>query len=246
MIDLHCHILPGVDDGAQTSEQAIQMARMAVRAGVRTIAATPHTNIVRMFENYASAALTQRFAAFRTLLREQNIPLELVAGAEIFFDGDVSGMLRRGAVPTLGGSQYPLVEFAFHDRPARVLDGLQSLLDAGYTPVIAHPERYRFVQRDPMLLTAFADMGCVLQVNKGSPLGRFGPAPLRASRYMLEQGLVHLVASDAHSEIERTPYLADARDFLSDAYGDGCPRLLLERNPRHILNDEPVESVFDL
>ena len=246
MIDLHCHILPGVDDGAQTPEQALDMARLAVDAGVATIAATPHTNIARMFENYASDELDARFTALRTLLKQQNIPLEIVTGAEIYFDGDVADMLRRGTVPTLGGTRYPLVEFSFHDRPSRVLDGLESLLDAGYTPIIAHPERYRFVQRDPGgLLPVFADMGCVLQINRGSPLGRFGEGALRVSRRMLEIGLVHLVASDAHSDTASTPWLADIRAFLRDTYGDGCPELLLERNPAHILRDEPVESVFD-
>lgn len=246
MIDLHCHILPGVDDGAQTAEQALEMARLAVRAGVKTIAATPHTNIARMFENYVSDELDACFAALRALLQQEHIPLELVTGAEIYFDGDVAGMLQRGMVPTLGGTRYPLVEFSFHDRPSRVLDGLKSLLDAGYTPIIAHPERYRFVQRDPGgLLPVFADMGCVLQVNKGSPLGRFGENAMRVSRWMLETGLVHLIASDAHSETARTPWLADIHAFLRDVYGDGCPELLLEYNPMHILRDEPVESVFD-
>ncbi|HIV68491.1 MAG TPA: hypothetical protein IAA32_06460 [Candidatus Butyricicoccus stercorigallinarum] len=246
MIDLHCHILPGVDDGAQTEQQALEMARMAVRAGVHTVAATPHTNIAGVFENYASDELDARFDAFRALLRRENVPLRLVTGAEIYADGDLVDLLQRGRVPTLGGTRYPLVEFSFHDRPARVLRVLQELLDAGYTPVIAHPERYVFVQRDPRgLVPLFADMGCVLQINKGSPLGRFGDSCLRVSRWMLERGLVHLAASDAHRDHMRTPWLADIRAFLYDVYGDGCPQLLLERNPAHILRDEPVEDAFD-
>lgn len=246
MIDLHCHIIPGIDDGAQSQEQALKMARLAVQSGVKTIAATPHTNLLHMFENYVSEELDAHFDAFRALLRQENIPLEIVTGGEIYFDGDVADMLRRGTVRTLGGSRYPLVEFSFRDRPMRVLDGLQSLLDAGYTPVIAHPERYIFVQHDPTgLLPIFADMGCVLQVNKGSPLGKFGETAQRVSRWMLETGLVHIIASDAHSDTVRTTWLADIRHFLRDVYGNGCPELLLERNPAHILRDEPVESVFD-
>lgn len=246
MIDLHCHIIPGIDDGAETLEQSLQMARMAVRSGVKTIAATPHTNIVRIFENYVSDELDAHINAFRDALHRAHIPLQIVSGAEIYYDGNVVDMLQRGALRTINGSRYPLVEFSFHDRPSRVMDGLLALIDAGYTPIIAHPERYRFVQRDPVgLLRAFAEMGCVLQINKGSPLGRFGSEPHRVSRWMLEQGLVHVVASDAHSDVRRTPYLADIREFLSDTYGDGCPQLLLEINPAHILHNEPVEAVFE-
>ncbi|HBI64743.1 MAG TPA: hypothetical protein DDX51_06455 [Clostridiales bacterium] len=247
MIDLHCHILPNADDGSQSPAQSLRMARMAVRAGVTVMAATPHTNIPRIFENYASEELDARFDELRALLRQAGIPLDVRRGAEIFCDGDVADLLRRGAVSTLDGTRYPLVEFSFHDRPMRVLSVLQDLLDAGCCPVIAHPERYRFVQRDPDgLLPIFAEMGCVLQMNKGSPLGRFGPAVQRTALRMLDQGLVHIVASDAHSDLQRTPWLADCYDFLQEHYGSGCPHLLLERNPAHILNDEPVESVFDI
>lgn len=246
MIDLHCHILPGLDDGARTQEQSVQMARMAAESGVRIIAATPHTNLHGIFENYASPTLDQIFAALQQRLLREQIPIELVIGAEIFCNGNVSDLLRRGTLRTLGGTRYPLVEFAFSDHPDHVFRQLRQLLDAGYIPIVAHPERYYFVQHDRHLLWDFAEMGCVLQVNKGSPLGRFGSAPRRISHYMLERGLVHILASDAHSDTARTPYLADVRRFLMDFCGDGCPQLLLERNPAHILHDEPVESVFDL
>ena len=246
MIDLHCHILPGVDDGAQTNEQALAMAKMAVKSGVKTIVATPHTNIAHTFENYASPELNARFDAFRQLLHEENIPLTIVKGAEIYCDGDVVSMLQRGIIPTINHTKYPLVEFSFKDEVSHVVDSLQHLLDAGYIPIIAHPERYTFVQHDPQgLLPFFADMGCILQINKGSPLGHFGTRAHRVSNWMLEQGLVHIVASDGHRDTQRTPYLADVYDFLQDYYGQGCPELLLQINPMRVLQNEPVESVFE-
>ena len=244
MVDIHCHILPGVDDGSQSVEQSLRMAQLAVRSGVTAIVATPHTNIVRMFENYNSYRLSARFRTLKKALEKADIPLDIVKGAEIYFDGDVASMLKKGKISTINDSRYPLVEFSFSDHVPRVIASLNSLIDAGYTPIVAHPERYHFIHHDVSLLRTFIDMGCVLQINKGSPLGRFGDMPQKVSRWMLDQGLVHAVASDAHSEIQRTPNFNSIYDFLYDAYGDGCPRLLLDINPEHIINDEPIESVL--
>lgn len=240
MIDLHTHILPGVDDGAPDLETSVLMAAVAAESGVTHLVATPHSNQRGAFENYASPALQVRFDCLCAAVREAGIPLELSLGMEIFGTGDVLQLLHDGRLLTLGGGRYLLIEFGFHEDPLRIERLLDALLAAGYWPVVAHPERYYGLQRMPNYLFDWANRGIVLQVNKGSLFGRFGRGAQALAAAMLERGLVGCVASDAHGPDVRTPDLAGAWDYLAERYSEELARCLLEDNPGRILRSEPL------
>lgn len=240
MIDLHTHILPGLDDGSPDLDTSVLMAAVAAESGVTHLVATPHSNQRGAFENYASPELHVRFECLREAVREAGLPLELSLGMEIFGTGDVPRLLRDGRLLTLGGGRYLLIEFGFHEDPLRIERLLDALLAAGYLPVVAHPERYYGLQRMPNYLFDWVNRGIVLQVNKGSLFGRFGRGAQALAGAMLAHGLVGCIASDAHSPDVRTPDLSGAWDYLAERYSEELAQRLLEDNPARILRSEPL------
>ena len=234
MIDLHSHILPEQDDGARNLQDSLAMARMAVDSGVTAMAATPHCISDRSREVYGAWQL------LREALEESRIPLRLLLGMEIFGTPDTARMLKEGRLFTLNGSRYPLVEFSFYSDGTEESRILRDLCNAGYRPLVAHPERYRYIQEDPRILNRWHRMGCLLQVNKGSLLGRFGPAAQETAMELLDRGFVAAVASDAHSARVRTPWMGDVERMLSETVSQRCAQTLLEENPRKILKNEDI------
>lgn len=237
MIDLHSHILPDLDDGSQSLQESLAMARMAVDSGVTVMAATPHCTDDRAREVYASWKL------LRQALKECRIPLRLFPGMEIFGTEQTLRLLQEGKLFTLNGSRYPLIEFSFHSDGNQETRILHSLCKVGLRPIVAHPERYAYVQYDPELINRWCRMGCLMQVNRGSLLGRFGTRPREMAQELVERNLVSIVASDAHSPKVRTPWMEDVRNFLSQEYSPACARSLLLENPRRILKDDPLPPV---
>lgn len=234
MMDLHSHILPGQDDGAQSLEQSLSMARMAVDSGVSVMAATPHCT---------EEADMQTRAVWEMLaeaLQENGIPLRLCPGMEIFGTPDTARLLREGRLLTLNDSRYPLIEFSFHTDGSLETRILKSVIRAGYRPVVAHPERYRCIQRDPGLANAWKRMGCLFQINRGSLLGRFGEAARTVAFELVGHGFASAVASDAHSSRIRTPWMRDVAELLSWEFSEEVARLLLREAPGAILNNEEL------
>lgn len=237
MIDLHSHILPELDDGSQSLQESLAMARMAVESGVTVMAATPHCADGRAREVYESWKL------LRQALKESGIPLRLFPGMEIFGTEDTLRLLREGNLFTLNGSRYPLIEFSFHsdgDHETRIL---HSLCKAGLRPVVAHPERYSYVQYNPELINRWYRMGCLMQINRGSLLGRFGPRPQEMAAQLIERHFAAIVASDAHSTRMRTPWMEDVKTLLTQEFSPACARRLLLVNPSKILKNDPIPPV---
>lgn len=240
MIDLHCHILPGIDDGAANMEEALEMARMAVGSGVKAIAATPHCNIPNVYENYRGLELLERVEHFKLELAKKHIPLEVYPGMEAYATEELPELLKDGKLLPLADSRYLLMEFSFEEDPEWVEILLEAVLNQGYIPLIAHPERYGFVRRRPNLAYRYVQMGCALQMNKGSILGRFGRGIQELSMKLLDSRLIACVASDAHSSEVRTPHMREVREYLDKTFGRGCSQLLLMDNPERILKNEDV------
>ena len=234
MIDLHSHILPELDDGSQSLEESLAMARMAVQSGVTVMVATPHCMDDRAQQVYAAWRL------LREALRDTEIPLKLYLGMEIFWTADTVRLLRAGRLFPLNGSQYPLIEFSFRSTGEEETQILYQVLRAGYRPLVAHPERYGYVRENPELINLWTKMGCLLQVNRGSLLGRFGPGAQRMAAELVERGFVTAVATDAHSPRVRTPWMKDIQTLLSQEYSPQLARKLLLQNPQHILRNEPL------
>lgn len=237
MIDLHSHILPDLDDGSQSLQESLAMARMAVESGVTAMAATPHCTDARAEEVYKTWKL------LRQALRENKIPLKLFPGMEIYGTENTLQLLQEGKLFTLNGSRYPLIEFSFHSSGDRETRILRSLCKAGLRPVVAHPERYSYVQYDPEIINRWQRMGCLLQINRGSLLGRFGTRAQEIAVELVERNFAAVVASDAHSPQMRTPWMEDIRNLLSREFSPACARTLLLDNPRRILKDDPIAPV---
>ena len=240
MIDIHTHILPGLDDGSQTLSDSLEMAELALESGVDTIIATPHSNQLGRFENFDLVHLKHVFSQLQQALQEVGIPLTLHLGMEIFASEDLCQKIQAGALLSLNRSRYYLVEFAFDEAPEFIGDILDGMLSVGAIPVIAHPERYFCVQDTPELLYEFREMGAVLQINKGSVFGRFGEEAERTTRFLLENRLAGCVASDAHGADYRTTDMRPVRQFLEERYGEAYAQLLLKVNPRRILEDRQI------
>lgn len=245
MTDIHCHILPSADDGASDMAEALAMARLAEDCGVKTIVATPHCGVPEADrDNFVSRELYDRFVEFRDAMAAAGLGIKLKAGAEIFCTEETPRLLREGKLLTLASSDYLLTEFYF-DMPGAYMDHMLARLAAeGVRPVVAHPERYEAVQRQPEIAEGWALKGYVLQMNKGSVLGRFGRAAAHASFHLLRRGMFHLTASDAHSAHSRTPDMTELRFFLEDYFSEEYARDLMVENPRRILENKPVLEPF--
>ena len=240
MIDIHSHILPGIDDGAPDMDTALAMAEMAVESGVTAIVATPHCNVPGRFENYWDFQLRRQYNEFQQALQAAEIPLTVFSGMEVFGTPDTPGLLGKGKLTTLGGSRYLLIEFPFVGYARQATELLREIGAMGYRPVVAHPERYRFTQENPEILNLWLDLGCLMQLNKGSLLGRFGRTAQALALSMLNRGFAGAVASDAHASTVRTTWMLDIWDFLCDETSEDTARLLLEENPRRILGDGDI------
>ena len=186
MIDLHCHLLPAMDDGPQDLAAALAMARIACADGLAVAACTPHI-LPGLYDNTGP---TIRAAVWRLAdaLREAELPLELVAGADIHIGPDLLAGLNNGRLPTIGGSRYLLLEPPHHVVPPRLETGVFSLMTAGYFPIITHPERLSWIESHYDLLERLTKVGVWMQVTAGSLCGRFGRRPLYWAERMLEEG----------------------------------------------------------
>lgn len=240
MIDVHCHIIPGVDDGSQSLDESLAMADIAARSGVNILVATPHANQMGRFENFYSKELVDRFRELKYCIAREGIPLQLLLGMEIFASWDMDRKIRERKLIGLNGTRYYLVEWDFDEDPENIYQFLQMILKEGKVPLIAHPERYFCVQENPDLVRSWREMGCLAQINKGSIFGRFGSDSEQTANELLEEGLVYCLGSDAHGPRMRTPFMADGRDFLTDMYGDQIAEKLMRTNALKLLKDKPV------
>jgi protein-tyrosine phosphatase len=232
VIDLHTHILPGIDDGARTLDDALEMARALVADGVTAVAATPH---VRDDYPTSADAMLQAVDGLRRALEEEGIALTLLPGAELAVDRIPrldEHELRR--LTLAGSGHYVLVETPYHGWPPELAEQLLELRFAGFTPVLAHPERNAEVQGAPSLLAPFVHGGTLVQVTAASLDGRLGAGPRETAFHLVETGHAHMVASDAHTPDVRAVGMRSAADALGGAalaewLTSDLPRALVER-----------------
>lgn len=237
MIDIHTHILPGMDDGAESMEASLIMAEMSLRSGVDTLIVTPHSNVEGVFDNYYDDAYIQCFRSFERALRERRLPLNIVPGMEIYASEGVPELLRQGRLITLNHSRYLLIEFNFYEDPGFIEYMLTEILENGYCPIVAHPERYHLVQKHTDIVCRWMELGASLQVNKGSILGSFGYRSRETAYYLLEHNLVSFIASDAHNINRRTADLAEVYHFIRRVCGTEYAHILFYENPKRLLKN---------
>lgn len=241
MIDLHCHILPGIDDGAVDLAMALEMARMAAGDGIRTIACTPHI-YPGLYDNQA-AGIRRAIASLQAELDAAGIGLRLVEGADVHLDPGLVQGLREGRVPTLAGSRYLLLEPPHHVAPPRFEESVFALMAAGVVPVITHPERLSWIEHDFALFQRLVSRGVLMQVTAGALTGRFGKRPRYWSERFVGEGMTHLLATDAHHPRRRPPLLAEAREAAARLVGAQEATHLVETRPRGIVDDLPPHEL---
>ena len=234
-IDIHAHFLPGLDDGPRTPEIAQQMAIAAYTAGTMAAIATPHCSFRYPFDvDQASQRLDQM---------EAQLPdgFALFGGCELQLnDESVRLFLADPKRYSLNASRYVLVEFLPQSAPQSVEHVLGMFLDRGHVPVLAHPERYPFLQNQRERLLGWAQRGCLLQVTADSLSGRMGRRCAAAATSMVEEGLAHFVASDAHDPSKRPPHLLEAFRRVAELAGTARAADLFTYNPLALLNDEAI------
>ncbi len=241
MIDLHCHLLPGIDDGAPDEAASLAMARIAVTDGIRTTACTPHI-YPGLYENDA-AGIATRVASLRRRLADEGIELELTIGADAHLTPELLGRLKAGTAPTLAGGRYFLLEPPHHVAPPRFSESMFEFVSAGYVPVLTHPERLTWIKAHYATFVALVKSGVWMQVTAGSLTGRFGEGAKYFAEKMLDDGLVHLLATDAHGIHHRAPLLAEGSKAAEKWVGaEEAQRLVVDR-PKAILEHVPPREI---
>lgn len=236
LCDLHSHVLPGADDGASTTEYALQMLQNAAASDVQVLAVTPHCN--GPYENYLTCALTERFAQLQQAAKD--IPVQLVLGAEVRVDAHLPALLADKKIPTLNAGRYLLTEFSADTKPEGFTDALQDIVRLGYIPLVAHPERYDAVCSAPQIVASWLELGCHLQLTGGSITGQYGKTVARTAAYLLQQDFVACIASDAHGIHRRSNFLLDVYDHLCVQYSKQYARCMLYENPMRICSDDDL------
>lgn len=241
MIDLHCHILPGIDDGAPDLAVSLAMAKAAAAQGIEIVACTPHI-LPGLYHN-TGPAIRQAIVALQQALDAEAIPLVLVAGADVHICPDFLAGLRSGRLLSLVDSRYVLVEPPHHTAPPRLEDFLFNLVVAGYVPVLTHPERLSWLPSRYDAIKKMIRAGVWIQVTAGSFTGAFGRNPLYWAERMLDEGCVHLIASDAHDAERRPPDLAKGREAVAKRVGAAEAERLVLTRPMGILKDQAPSSL---
>jgi len=239
LIDVHFHCLPELDDGPPNWEESVALCRAAAAEGTRTLVATPHV-LRDGWLNENAAVRDQLILKLNTLLGGSP---SVLAGCEYAFSSDTIELLERGAagpLTTLNRGRYLLVEFLPGALPPATDSILHELSLMDFTPVIAHPERNRLFSANPGRLEKLVERGAVVQITAGSLLGDFGYGPYEACEKFFRRGLVHLIASDAHSVARRPPRLAAAREAVVRLWGSEAEAGLFEANPSALLRSEPL------
>jgi protein-tyrosine phosphatase len=238
IVDCHCHLLPEIDDGPGSLRDALKLASLAVEEGITDAICTPH--VVPGVYNNTTEAVRIAVAAFQCELSRAAIPLTLHTGAEIRITGDVETRLKRGEIPTLAEGRYVLLEPPADVRLPRLDAYFGALIEAGYLPIVAHPERLLWAGRHIEEIIGYVGLGAHLQVTAGSLVGFFGREALRLARWLLETGAVGLIASDAHHASRRPHLLGDARRLVEALVGWREAERIFVANPQAVLAGHPL------
>ncbi|MEP7343001.1 MAG: CpsB/CapC family capsule biosynthesis tyrosine phosphatase [Acidobacteriota bacterium] len=234
MVDIHCHILPETDDGATSLEESVAMCRAAAADGIKTIIATPH-----MFDGVNTTP--EKDAILRRIKRVMEAAdncVEILPGGEVRYSYEI---FQEAEDPDtrikLNGTSYMLLEFPFQSVPPNIEMTIFQILSAGITPVIAHPERNKRIQESPKIIADLVERGAYAQVDAGSLTKSFGPEAYQSAKKILEAGLGHFLATDAHHMARRRPVLSAAAAIAAEWVGEEYARAMVEDNPAALIKD---------
>ena len=232
-VDIHTHILPGVDDGAPDFDTALAILKKAQKNGTAAVVLTPHYRT--QFHGNVTEHLLPVYEELRQKAAACCPGMELYLGCEAGYEIDISEKFRDGTVLTLHNTRYVLLEFRDRAFRSRIIEGTWEVLNFGYVPILAHVERYEAFHNNPDLIGELIHMGALVQINADSVLGMLGRRVKRFTHRLLRNRQVHFVASDTHDLNRRGPGLKECYDKISRKYGKEQAQLLLCKNPRTVL-----------
>lgn len=235
MVDIHCHILPGVDDGSESPKETVALLRREYEDGVRAIIITPHYR-VGMFET-PEEIIEKEFRKVHRFLKRNKINLRVYLGCEYHSHGKMAENLQRGLRPTLAGSDYVLTEFSSAHTYAQIRAQIYELINYGYIPIIAHVERYPCLLEDPELILELKNLGAEIQITAGSILPKSNWRIKGFCMRLLKEELVDYIATDAHHIENRAPNLLECAQYLEKKFGKQYAEHLLVDNPRNIIKN---------
>lgn len=239
IIDMHCHILPGIDDGARDEGSMERMLRIANTEGIEAIVATPHFTLGE--DEKKLEAIKTKYALARKAWKKRGSQKELYLGNELLWEDGIVDALESGKALTMNGTSYVLVEFLPDAGYAYIENAVRKLQYAGYLPIIAHVERYERLQ-NRKALQGLVDMGAYLQVNVSTILGNHGFLLKHRMLTWMKEGLIHFVGSDAHNSKTRRPELKQCAQYLEKKLGVVKTRRILEKNPMRMLEGEKLNG----
>lgn len=238
MIDLHAHLLPGIDDGAGSLDESLAMARRAAADGCEVIVATPH----QRHHLWWNADRVRLDALRAELERRLDGAIEILPGAEIRVDSALLDDLDAGLPTPIADGRYLLIEFARNGIGPEPESIVHELVVAGWRPILAHPELLPWIAEDLPRLEDLVELGATLQITAMSVLGRFGRRPRESARALLDAGLAHFLASDCHGIATRPPGLSAAREVIAKGWGEELAERLTDAHPRAVIEDRPLPA----
>lgn len=239
-VDIHCHILPGVDDGSQTPEETKAMLQKAWDEGIQIMVATPHYHKQRGKNDIE--LIKKQLLLTRKLAKEVHPKMQICLGMEIYYGEDVPELLKEGRVVSIRKSRYILVEFSPGDEFQYILNAVRKLQMSGHTVIIAHIERYNCLRKDISNVEYLREMGAYLQVNTGSITGSYGRSVKKFLREVLKAHLVQLVGTDAHGSERRTPKMQEAYKEVVKRCGEEYADQIFGQNTKKVLRNEEIDE----
>jgi len=237
-MDMHCHCLPGIDDGAKTMEESLQMLTQAYADGIRTVIATPHYHHRR--GHAAKEVILQKVQQVQEAIRETCPDLKLYAGNELYYSSSLPEHIANEEVCTMAGSRYVLIEFSPEAEYKDMRNALINIQSQGVWPIVAHIERYLCLVKKPALAAELADMGIYLQVNADGVLGNYGRKEKSLIKKMFAKGCISFVATDAHDTERRKQVLSEAAAYVAKKFGEEVAEACFSKNPQAVVNNSII------
>lgn len=234
MLDIHSHILPEVDDGADSVDTALAMLDYAFRSGTEEIILTPHYAVPYRFDN-PKKKTEVLFGQLQHIVQDAGIPIRMHLGCEYLYYGKEPFKQQFPEIATLNQTRHLLMEFFFDSESSLILEAADAVLSRGCIPVIAHPERFQAVQKQPALAEKLVKMGALLQMNKGSILGELEYFSAETVEILLSRHLITFVGSDAHNMNRRNPDMRGCFDMVSTEFGLEYAQQIFYENPKKLL-----------
>jgi len=238
VIDIHSHIMPNIDDGARTLEEAVEMARIAAEDGIEKMVSTPHM-FNGLSHNPEPSEILERVAALNEAVAQTG--LKILPGNEVHVSHEIVEQAKNNRVTKINQRNYMLVEFPQLTVPVGADELFYKLLLQGVHPILVHPERNSQIQSRPQIVVGFVERGVLIQVTAMSLTGEFGPAAKNCADSLLRHNCVHFLATDTHRPTRRPPILSHGRDAAALVIGEDRAQKLVEDNPRAVINGEALQ-----